>query len=110
MKLWNQIKNAWVEPEPWQLGLKVGDYYAIYPNRLVVGPQALPAPTVYGRIQSDENCEAGFFIVLGYSEWMPQGEVGEFCICEATHILTEEQFRQAQQAGWPELPAILEEE
>jgi hypothetical protein len=110
MKLWNSIVSDWVEPEQWQLELKIGDYYAIYPNRIVMGKQYVPAPTVYGRITGNENCAPGFFIVLVYSQWSPQGEVDELCICEATHLLTEEQYRQAQKAVWPELAEILEKE
>jgi len=110
MKLWNFIANEWVEPTMWQKGLKIGDLYAIHPNRIVLGKQYVPAPTVYGRITGDEMCEPGFFIVLAYSQLSPQGEVGEFCICEATHQLTEEQFKRAQSAAWPELPEIIVKE
>lgn len=110
MKLWNSIMSDWVEPEPWQLDLKVGDYYAIYPNRIVLGKQYIPAPTIYGQIHGNDNCSPGFFMALAYSQRMPQGEIGEVCICEATHLLTEEQFKQAQQAGWPELPKLIGEE
>jgi len=107
IKLWNSITNEWVEAESWQKELKIGDFYAIYPNRIVVGKQYIPAPTVYGHIDGNDHCDPGFFNVLAYSQWVPHGEVGELCICEATHILTEDQFRQAQTAEWPELPEIL---
>ena len=102
MKFWNSVLNAWVEPSEWQKELKIGDFYAIYPNRIVMGKQFLPAPTVYGLITNDEDCEPGYFFVRAFSQWMPDGDIGEFCICDATHRLTEEQFKEAQAAGWPE--------
>ena len=101
-KFWNSVLNDWVEPREWQKELKVGDYYAIHPNHIVIGKQFLPAPPVYGQITSDEDCETGYFFVQAFSQWMPDGDTGEFCICDATHRLTEEQFKQAQIAGWPE--------
>lgn len=107
MKLYNSVISDWVEPEPWQLDLKIGDCYAIYPNKIVLGKEYVPAPTVYGRIKGNESCNPGYFIVLAYSQWAPQGEVSDFCICNATHLLTEEQFIQAKKVGWPELPEIL---
>jgi hypothetical protein len=110
LKLYNSITGEWVKPKQWQSELRIGDYYAIHHNRIVMGLQALPAPTVYGRITSSKNCDPGFFIVQAYSQWTPQGEMGNFCICDATHRLTKEQFKQIREAGWPELPEIFGKE
>ena len=107
VKLYNSITGEWVEPAQWQLALKIGDHYAIHPNRIVLGKQYVPVPTVYGCITSDAGCEPGFFFVSAYSQWNPDGEIGGFCICDATHPLTEEQFERAKAEGWPELPEIL---
>ena len=34
MKFLNSFTGEWVEPKEWQLALKAGDYYAIYPARI----------------------------------------------------------------------------
>ena len=107
MKLLNSFTGEWIEPGKWQLAVKVGDYYAIYPARIALGKQYVPVPTIYGCITGNEGLEPGYFQVQAYSRSLPAGNVEEFCICEATHLLTEEQFKQAKEAGWPELPEIL---
>ena len=96
-----------VEPKKWQLALKTGDYYAIYPARIALGKQYVPVPTIYGCIVGNEGFEPGYFHVQAYSKSLPEGNDEEFSICDATHLLTEEQFKQAKEAGWPELPEIL---
>ena len=107
MKFLNSFTGEWVEPNKWQLTLKAGDYYAIYPARIALGKQYAPVPTIYGRIVGNEGLESGYFQVQTYSKSLPEGNDEEFSICDATHLLTEEQFKQAKEAGWPELPEIL---
>lgn len=107
MKFLNSFTGEWIEPAKWQLALKAGDYYAIYPVRIALGKQYVPVPTIYGCITGNEGLELGYFQVQTYSQSLSEGNAEEFCICDATHQLTEEQFKQAQGAGWPELPEIL---
>ena len=107
MKFLNSFTGEWVEPAKWQLALKTGDYYAIYPARIALGKQYVPVPTIYGCIAGNEGLAPGYFQVQAYSQSMPEGNAEEFCICDATHVLTQEQFNQAQAAEWPELPEIL---
>ena len=107
MKFMNSFTGKWVEPAKWQLGLTVGDYYAIFPARIALGKQYVPVPTIYGYITGNKGLEPGYFQVQACSQLKPEGIAEEFCICDATHLLTKEQFKQAQGAGWPELPEIL---
>ena len=107
MKFLNSFTGEWIEPEKWQLALKAGDYYAIYPARIALGKQYIPVPTIYGCIVENEGLEPGYFHVQAYSQTIPEGNAEEFCICDATHLLTKEQFKQAKEAGWQELPEIL---
>ena len=107
MKFLNSFTGEWVEPNKWQLTLKAGDYYAIYPARIALGKQYVPVPTIYGCIVGNEGLEPGYFQVRASSKLLPEGHDEEFSICDATHLLTEEQFKQAKEAGWPELPEIL---
>jgi len=106
-KFLNSLTGEWVTPAEWQSALKVGDYYAIHPARIVLGKQYFPMPSVYGRITSNKGMEPGYFLVKAYSQLMPEGDVGEICICDPTHLLTKEHFKQAKQAGWPELLEII---
>ena len=110
MKFLNSFTGEWVEPKKWQLALKAGDYYAIYPARIALGKQYVLVPTIYGCIAGNAGLESGYFQVLAYSQSLPEGNAEEFCICDATHLITEEQFKRAQSAGWPELPEIMGEE
>jgi hypothetical protein len=109
MKFLNSFTGEWVEPAKWQWDLKVGDYYAIYPARITVGKQYVPVPTIYGCIMGNEGLESGYFRVQEYSQLKPEGIAEEFCICDASYLLTEEQFIRAKGAGWPGLPEILQE-
>jgi hypothetical protein len=105
MKFTNILTGETVTPEDWQLALKPGDYYTIESPTLAVagqrvGPPTGP-PTVYGRIENDEDCEPGFFWVQAYSQWCPEGEFGLMNICDPSRTLTEAEFEQARAEGWP---------
>ena len=106
MKFYNQITRQIIYPAAWQLDLKVGDYYCIENPQGAVGDEIFAGPTIYGQIESDKDIpRPGFFWVHGYSQWAPTGELGLFNICEATRLLTEEEFKAARAAHWPlELP------
>jgi|GEM_PF-1105235 len=106
----NILTGETVVPNDWKRRLKPGDYYAIEPPTTATGEMTQgkinwttfdDLPTVYGHIESDEDCEPGFFWVRGYSQWCPDGELGLLNICEPTRQLTAEEFNQAQAAGWP---------
>ena len=105
MKLMHFLTGQTVNPEPWQEALKVGDFYVIENPTLWAGGEFFPAlPPVYGRILGDEECEPGFFWAEAFSQVCPEGEVGLFCIVEASRQLPEAEFLAAQEMGWPNLP------
>lgn len=97
MKFTHILTGQEVEATTWQMALKAGDYYCIEGELM---------PTVYGHIITNEAEEGeppyrpGFFLVRGYSEWCPQGELGMFCIVDATRPLSPEEFAQARANGW----------
>lgn len=111
LSFFNQFTGQTVTPSPRQLALKPGDYYAITrPTVALVDALGLAeiydnVPTVYGHIITNEP-QPGYFLVRGFSQWCPDGELGTFNICEATtHPLTPQQFEAARAAGWPkEIP------
>lgn len=101
MRFRDQMTGRLVETAPWQDALQVGAYYLIENPNLWAGADFSPAlPQGFGKIISDEACERrwlqhGFFWAEAYSQVCPEGEVGLFCIAEATRQLTEDQFRAA---------------
>ena len=96
MKFMHLLTGQPVETEPWQDALKVRDFYAIENPTLWAGGEFIPTlPPVYGHILSNEDCEPGFFWAEAYSQVCPEGEVGLFCIVEATRLLTEDEFHAA---------------
>jgi hypothetical protein len=112
MKFKNAITGQIVEAQNWQLKLKAGDYYMIKQPPIFTQNEKGQweehrGPTIYGEIITNEPEEdeppyqPGFFLVRGYSQWAPTGELGEFCIIDATYPLTKEQFDAARAAGWP---------
>lgn len=104
MKLIHLLTRHKVETAPWQDALKVGDYYLIEKPSLWAGAEFFPdLPPVYGHILSAEDCEPGFFWAEAFSQVCPEGEIGLFCICEASRQLTEAEFLEAQSYGWPAL-------
>ncbi len=104
MKLIHMLTGHPVETEPWQDALRVGDFYVIENPTLWAGGEFIPAlPPVYGHIISNEDCDPGFFWAEAFSQMCPEGEIGEFCIVEASRQLTEAEFLTAQKSGWPNL-------
>lgn len=102
MQFVNILTGKTMTPEPWQLELKVGDFYINEKAVAALGEDIFySTPNIYGQIVSDEDCRPGYFWVRGYSEWCPEGELGGFNICEATRKLTEDEFNQARENGWP---------
>jgi hypothetical protein len=93
-----------ITPAAWQLALQVGDYYTIEAPIAGVGDgdrfTTFAMPPVYGRIESDEECQPGYFWVRAYSQECPQGESGSFNICEATRLISAEEFAAAKARGW----------
>lgn len=112
MKFQNIITGQWIEATDWQLALKAGDFYCIEQPQLYAGGETSAGPTIYGQIitntpEDDEPLyRPGFFLVRGFSQWCPKGELGEFCIADATRQLSHEEFERARAAGW----TIIEEE
>ena len=100
MNFYNQFTGETVTPTAWQQALKAGDYYIVEHPVFQVDAQVLPAPTVYGRIRSNEGCEPGFFVVKAYSQLCPDGETGLMCICEPTRLLTRQEFERARKQNW----------
>jgi len=101
MQLYHMLTGQTVETAPWQEALKVGDFYLIEKPSLWAGAAFFPdLPPVYGHILSDEDCEPGFFWAEAFSQMCPEGEMGEFCIVEASQQLTQEEFQAAQDNGW----------
>ncbi len=74
----NYYTGARVYPYDWQLKLQKGSYYRIVTEC---------NPTVYGEILETLQ-ENGFFLVLAYSESLPDGHKVVQCIVEPTRILT----------------------
>ncbi|MCB0207699.1 MAG: hypothetical protein KDJ52_00125 [Anaerolineae bacterium] len=107
MNFYNRITGQTVTPEPWQLELKVGDHYIIKQPKFWVGDEVGIAPTCYGEIitntpeEDEPPYPNGFFLVRAFSQWCPEGELGMFCIIEATRQITKEKFEQARLQGWP---------
>ncbi|MCB0190597.1 MAG: hypothetical protein KDJ65_01490 [Anaerolineae bacterium] len=105
MKFTNLITGQQVTAKDWQLALKPGDYYLI--KSPYVGDQNYTGPTIYGEIitntpeEGEPPYEEGFFLVRGYSQWCPDGELGMFSIVDATRQITKEEFELARQQGWP---------
>lgn len=89
MRFHNFLTGEWVEATEWQAALKVGDYYRI----------ADADYDIYGQI-IEATEEEGMFWVEGYSVACPQGEKGMFCVVDATHPLTQEEFERAKQHNW----------
>lgn len=119
MKFRNTITGELIKAAPWQLALKAGDYYCIDAPTVMMQNETgdfdhFPAPTVYGEIitsQAEEDeppYRPGRFLVRGFSQWSPEGELGEFCIVDATRQLTQAEFEEARASGWPNLNAALE--
>lgn len=108
MKFQHIITGQLVEPSAWQQQLKIGDHYmddhAVASTADADGNMEIwgPLPTIYGRIESDEPCHPGFFYVMAFSQWCPDGELGLMCIVEPTRFLTPAEFDAARQAGWPD--------
>ncbi|GIK36603.1 MAG: hypothetical protein BroJett011_04360 [Chloroflexota bacterium] len=114
LTFFNALTGQTVTAQDWQLQLKPGDYYAIErPTAATVDAKGRvnyfdDVPTVYGQIitniaEKDEPAyKFGHFLVRGFSQWCPEGELGLFNICEATRQLTEAQFNAARAAGWPQ--------
>lgn len=104
---YNQITGQAVEPTDWQLQLKPGDYYLIDRPTIMMGDETHTGPNCYGHIigntpDPDEPAyPEGFFLVRAYSQWCPKGELGLFCIVEATRQLTEAEFEAFRAQGWP---------
>ncbi|MCB0207693.1 MAG: hypothetical protein KDJ52_00095 [Anaerolineae bacterium] len=115
----NRITGQTVTPEPWQLALKIGDYYINEYATLIVGEAVFDRiPNIYGQLVDQEDAVSsiydpimgnpidnsetnGFFWAKTYSQWFPDGELRGFNICEATRQLTAEEFDQARENGWP---------
>ena len=89
MKFYSMLSKDWVEAADWQASLKVGDYYKTAPYG------------IYGQIL-EATRDDGFFIVKAYSTLCPEGEKGLFCVMDATHQITQDEFEQAKQRGWSE--------
>lgn len=105
MQFRNIITGQLLTPSDWQAALQVGDYYEIaFPIAAAGDGQRFDIfdrmPHIYGQIESDEECQPGFFWVRAYSTDCPRGEVGSFNICEATRKLTREDFEAARARGW----------
>lgn len=110
MKFRHMITGEMVEPTDWQLGLQVGDYYRTDQSVAMVGETIFDnIPTIYGHIESDEECEPGWFLVRAYSQWCLKGELGLMCIIEPSCKLTQEEFEAARAAGWPDLKEQTDE-
>jgi len=105
MEFRNMITGQAVRPAPWQLDLKIGDYYTIAAPTAAMGDGEHfevfdDMPPVYGEIVDDEECAPGYFLARGYSAWCPDGELGILNICEPTRRLTAEEFTAARARGW----------
>ena len=66
LQIYNFVTQTFMIPAAWQLDLKVGDCYAIETPTVAVGEPGNfktfdNLPTVYGQIESAEDCEPGFF-------------------------------------------------
>lgn len=110
MQFINIFTAQTVTPAGWQLALKPGDYYCIAQPVVAIVDLATgvaenyglnDVPAVYGRIEKPIPNAPGNFWVKAYSQWSPKGESGLMCICDPTHLLTEEEFSQAKANGWP---------
>lgn len=101
MQFHHLITGEIIEPEEWQLQLKVGDHYRIDRPYAMVGDTTYDMPTIYGRIESDEDCPSGFFYVRAFSQYCPHGELGLMCLVEPSCLITEEEFYRARAEGWP---------
>lgn len=104
MKFINKITNQTVEAQPWQTKLKPGDYYLIKAPIIYLEGETFTGPTIYGQIlpsHEETYLPAGFHTVRGYSQWAPEGELGLFCIVDASRQLTQDEFEQARAQGWP---------
>lgn len=112
MKFKNTITGEWVEATDWQLALKAGDYYCIAQPLVTMpnesdGWDVTLGPTVYGQIITNEPEREepaylpGYFLVRTFSQWCPEGEMGGFCIVDATRQLTPAEFEHARSEGWP---------
>jgi len=86
----NYYTGARVYPYDWQLKLQKGCYYRIVTEC---------NPTVYGEILETLQ-ENGFFLVLAYSESLPDGHKVVQCIVEPTRILTQQEFEEARARRW----------
>lgn len=104
MKFINQITGKTVEAQPWQTQLKPGDYYLIVAPIIYLNGQNFTGPTVYGQIlpsHEEDLLPDGFHTVRAYSQWEPDGELGLFCVVDATRQLTEAEFDAFRSQGWP---------
>lgn len=86
----NDYTGAQVHPYKWQLKLHKGCYYRIVTEY---------HPTVYGQILETLS-EKGFFLVLAYSESLPDGHKVVQCIVDPTRILTQQEFEEARARHW----------
>lgn len=76
----NMVTGESVTAQPWQEALAVGDHYFIASDPVVIG-------------EILEADDPGFFWVRGYSLACPDGEVGLFCVADATAKISAEVFR-----------------
>jgi len=107
MTFTNKITGQTVQAQPWQTQLKPGDYYLIAAPIIYLNGETFTGPTVYGQIlppareEEESLLPAGFHTVRAYSQWSPDGELGLFCIVDATRQLTEAEFEDYRSLGWP---------
>jgi hypothetical protein len=70
-------------------------------ERAMAGWEAVAGPPrVYGQLESDEDCDEGFFWTTAYSAYCPEGDGGMVCVCDVTRRIMAEEFEQARQRGW----------
>ena len=98
MQIHNPITDPVLLPLPWQAELKPGDHYII--KSPLIGSDIPMEALVYGQILDARNCEAGFFNVIEYSAYFPNGLEGEVCILDVTQAISRDEFEAARREEW----------
>lgn len=102
MQFINTITGQISVPAPWQIKLKINDYYVVEKPFLSIGKEIYSdLPCIYGQIISDEGCSPGYFYSRAFSRMYPEGEIGLMNICEPSRNIPEWEFLYAKELDWP---------
>ena len=82
--------------QPWQAQIQPGDYFKRWHNA---------GFNIYGQVLEDEEPRHPslqyYRLCRAYSLSCPKGEMGDIHVAQIANLLSEEQFREARDTGWP---------